>query len=141
MKTIVIDFDGTCVAHDFPRIGADIGAVPVLKALTDAGHRLILYTMRSDVENPVSTNPYITTDSGDYLTQAVNWFSQNDIPLYGIQINPDQHTWTHSPKPYGDIYIDDSAMGAPLRFDPELSGRPYINWVAVERILKGLKYL
>lgn len=29
---IGIDFDGTCVTHDFPRIGKDIGAQPVLKA-------------------------------------------------------------------------------------------------------------
>ena len=45
---IAIDFDGTCVTHDFPAVGKDIGAVPVLKMLVDSGHQLILYTMRSD---------------------------------------------------------------------------------------------
>ena len=30
---IAIDFDGTCVTHDFPRVGSDIGAIPVLKNL------------------------------------------------------------------------------------------------------------
>jgi len=30
---IVIDFDGTCVTHDFPRVGKDIGAEPVLRKL------------------------------------------------------------------------------------------------------------
>lgn len=30
---IVIDFDGTCVTHEFPLVGKDIGAVPVLKKL------------------------------------------------------------------------------------------------------------
>jgi predicted mannosyl-3-phosphoglycerate phosphatase (HAD superfamily) len=44
---IAVDFDGTCVTHEYPRIGRDIGAAPVLKRLTDAGHKLILWTMRS----------------------------------------------------------------------------------------------
>jgi len=26
---ICIDFDGTCVTHEFPKVGKDIGAVPV----------------------------------------------------------------------------------------------------------------
>lgn len=26
-----LDFDGTCVTHEFPKIGKDIGAIPVLK--------------------------------------------------------------------------------------------------------------
>lgn len=31
MAIIGIDFDGTVVTHDFPKIGKDIGAVPVLR--------------------------------------------------------------------------------------------------------------
>ena len=33
---ICVDFDGTCVTHEFPKVGKDIGAVPVLKKLVDA---------------------------------------------------------------------------------------------------------
>ena len=44
---IAIDFDGTCVTHEYPYIGKDIGAVPVLQRLVKAGHELILWTMRS----------------------------------------------------------------------------------------------
>jgi hypothetical protein len=29
---IGIDLDGTCVTHNYPHIGKDIGAVPVLKS-------------------------------------------------------------------------------------------------------------
>lgn len=25
---IVLDFDGTCVSHEFPNIGKDIGSIP-----------------------------------------------------------------------------------------------------------------
>ncbi len=132
---IIVDFDGTCTSHDFPRVGKEIGAVPVLKKLVDKGHRLILFTMRSDEhpENISSTDPTIYTKPGTYLTDAVNWFKSNDIPLYGVQSNPDQHTWTTSPKAYGHLHIDDAALGCPLVY-PE-GGRPYADWKEIEALL------
>lgn len=127
---IVVDFDGTCTTHDFPRIGKDIGAVPVLKKLVENGHKLIIFTMRSDTDEV----------GGDTLTQAVNWFKENDIALYGIQKNPSQRFWTSSPKAYGQLYIDDAALGCPLKEDAELSDRPFVDWDRVEQMLwdKGL---
>ena len=107
---IAIDFDGTCVTHDFPKVGKDIGAVPVLKQLVENGHKLILWTMRSDGRN-----------TGDVLISAVQWFADNDIPLYGINENPNQKSWTQSPKVYAELYIDDAAFGCPLIVDKELS--------------------
>lgn len=127
--TILIDFDGTCTTHDFPRIGKDIGAVPVLKALADAGHKLILFTMRSD--NHKKTKPA----TNEYLAEAVKWFKDNDIPLYGIQTNPTQRYWTSSPKAYGHLMIDDAALGCPLKLDNTLSDKPFVDWNAVERML------
>lgn len=123
---INVDFDGTCVTHDFPRIGKDIGAVPVLKRLVDNGHNLILFTMRSDGND----------NNGNFLTDAVNWFKENDIPLYGIQTNPTQHTWTTSPKSYAQLMIDDSSLGCPLKFDSRLSERPFVDWDEVEKLLE-----
>lgn len=38
---IAVDFDGTCVTHEFPRVGKEIGAAEVLKELTDKGHKII----------------------------------------------------------------------------------------------------
>lgn len=32
---IAVDFDGTCVTHEFPKIGKDIGAIPVLRELVE----------------------------------------------------------------------------------------------------------
>lgn len=37
---IAVDFDGTCVTHEFPKVGKDIGAVPVLKELVEGVIRL-----------------------------------------------------------------------------------------------------
>lgn len=130
-KSLVIglDFDGTCVTHEFPKIGQDIGAVPVLKELVAAGHKLILWTMRSDREALGPFGDYSQGPKGDYLSEAVAWFQGHEIPLYGIQHNPEQDSWTRSPKAYCNIYIDDASLGAPLIY-PE-GGRPHIDWKAV----------
>jgi len=132
---IGIDFDGTCVTHDFPRVGKNIGSVPVLKKLVEKGHQLILFTMRGNKPNPEPVGPEIIPEGGDHLTTAVNWFKENDIPLYGIQTNPTQKNWTNSPKAYCQLYIDDAALGIPLTDDPDLSDRPYVDWDAVEDML------
>ena len=140
--TINIDFDGTCVTHDFPRVGKEIGAIPVLKRLVENGHQLILFTMRSDRKDKKETNdPTIQDVTGEFLTDAVNWFKKHDIPLYGIQTNPTQHNWTTSPKSYAELMIDDSAFGCPLRYDIDISNRPFVDWKAVEEGLENMKLL
>lgn len=125
---IAIDFDGTCVTHEFPQVGKDIGAAEVLRKLIRKGHRLVLFTMRCD------------TEQNTYLKDAVRWFKHNGIPLWGIQSNPTQRTWTCSPKAYAELYIDDAALGAPLRTELTFSKRPFVDWIAVEAFLiqKGI---
>jgi hypothetical protein len=70
-----------------------------------------------------------------YLTDAVNWFKKWDIPLYGIQSDPQQKAWTSSPKCYAEIYIDDAALGAPLTYNPDMSDRPFIDWTLAKDLL------
>lgn len=115
---IAVDFDGTCVTHEYPYIGQDVGAVPVLKELVEQGHQLILYTMRS----------------GKLEKEALAWFKQHDIPIYAVNINPAQKKWTKSPKVHADVYIDDGALGCPLIHSPHTS-RPYVDWVKVREWL------
>ena len=138
---IGIDFDGSVVTHEFPGLGKDIGAVPVLKKLVEAGHQLILFTMRSDVQNPTSNDPMIINLSGEYLTDAVNWFKKHNIPLFGINENPEQKSWTTSPKPYCNLYIDDAGLGMPLKRDSELTPGPFVDWIEVEKLLIKKKYI
>ena len=131
---IGIDFDGTCVTHDFPRIGREIGATEVLRELVAQGHRLILFTMRSDINNPQSKDYNINKTGGRYLSEAVEWVKERDIPLFGINENPQQKSWTHSPKPYCHLYIDDASLGIPLESeDGEI--RQFVDWVAVKELL------
>lgn len=132
--TIAIDFDGTCVTHEFPEVGRDIGAVPVLKRLVAAGAKLILWTMRSDnVQSSEARNGKPLSNKHP-LTDAINWFKAHDIPLYGVQSNPTQKRWTSSPKAYAHLYIDDAALGCPLKVDLD-DERPFVDWAAVEAML------
>lgn len=119
---IGLDFDGTCVTHEFPKIGKDIGAVPVLKELVQNGHKIVLNTMRCDSEKKT-------------LTEALLWFKENDIPLYGANCTPGQKSWTKSPKVYAHLYIDDSALGIPLILNKSISDRPYVDWPMVRKYL------
>jgi hypothetical protein len=116
---IAVDFDGTCVDHMYPDVGADVpGAARWLRAFAAAGAKLILWTMRSGGRE---------AGSGP-LADAVRWFAARDLPLYGINANPDQVAWTRSPKAYAHVYIDDAALGCPLRENPRMGGRPYVDW-------------
>jgi hypothetical protein len=122
---IAVDFDGTCVTHEYPKVGKDIGAVPVLKRLIAGGNRLILNTMRC----------------GKELQDAVDWFKVNDIPLYGINEDPGQKEWTKSPKVFANLYIDDAALGCPLMRDITKSKRDFVDWNEVDKLLRVLDFL
>lgn len=115
---IAVDFDGTCVTHEYPDIGKDVGAVPVLKALVERGDKLILYTMRH----------------GKTLTDAIEWFTANGIELWSANVNPEQHTWSDSRKVYAHMYIDDAALGVPLTH-PHNGKRAYVDWTVVQMML------
>lgn len=127
--TIAVDFDGTCVTHDFPRVGKEIGAIKPLRALTENGHRIILLTMRDHNELDNAWN----AEGHDTLADAEGWFHKNDIPLYGVNENPNQ-TWSASRKVYADLYIDDTALGIPLRFRKEFSSKPFVDWKKVSNM-------
>lgn len=132
-KTIIIavDFDGTVVEHEYPLVGPDVPhAVETLRKLVAAGHKIILYTMRSHKE----------------LQDAVDWYAKHQIPLFGINENPDQGSWTSSQKVYAQIYIDDAALGVPLeyyKYDKDKNGlvrmnRPYVDWYDVGELLRKM---
>jgi hypothetical protein len=104
----------------------------VLKKLVEKGHRLILFTMRSH-------RPFINFNGStrDTLDEAVQWFADNELPLYGINENPDQKNWTDSPKAFGQLLIDDIALGCPLRYDTTISQRPFVDWGKTEEWLES----
>ncbi len=117
-NVIAIDFDGTVVTHEYPTIGRDAGAVPVLKELIDRGYRLLLLTMRD----------------GKLLEDAKRWFADREIPLWAVNNNPEQRSWTGSPKVYANLYIDDSNLGCPLKIMDGVA-RPVADWAKIRRQL------
>lgn len=109
---IAIDFDGTIVEHEYPRIGKPAeGAVYWIKKWKEAGATIMLWTMRS----------------GPYLQEAVHYCTLKGIEFDAV--NSDKQDWTSSPKLYANVYIDDAAFGCPLK--PTQSGRPVVDWNVV----------
>jgi hypothetical protein len=97
---IAVDFDGTIVTHEYPRIGQEIPfAVDTLKMLRQDGHRLILWSVRE----------------GHLLDEAVEWCRERGLEFYAVNrdypeetINNNQH---FSRKLKADVFIDDRNLG------------------------------
>lgn len=116
---ICVDFDGTIVDHAYPDIGSDNpGALEWMKRWQDAGAAIILWTMRSGVE----------------LQQAVDYLLKEGVEPYGVNENPDQSSWSSSPKAYGHIYVDDAAFGCPLH-QRAYFNRPAVDWSIVGPVI------
>lgn len=95
---IAIDFDGTIVEHRYPFIGPIRPfAFETMKALQVKGHRLILWTHRTDL----------------LLNEAVKFCHNHGIEFYAVNKNYPEELWdTHdSRKILADIYIDDRNYG------------------------------
>ena len=119
-----LDFDGTVVHSEYPKIGRPAlpGALAVLHRLQSRGDKIILWTIRSGAE----------------LAAAVKYLERHGIQLWGINENPDQQSWSPSPKAHCDVYIDDKAIGCPLV--QVGGGRPYVDWMRVLRTFCFLSY-
>lgn len=123
-KQIAIDFDGTLSYHNYPYLGGDIpDAVRVVKRLKEAGHILILQTMRAD----------------ELLDDAKGWLKNHGLEFDYFNCNPMQETGSR--KIYSHIFIDDHNLGVPLIFDPHKQRKPYVDWKACEKILENHGYL
>ena len=116
METVIaVDFDGTIVDFAYPNIGNDNpGAIKWMKRWIDEGAKIILYTIRD----------------GKELQDAVNYLNSNNIPLYGINNNPDQESWNKSKKIFANLYIDDAAFGCPLNYR-SCFNKESVNWSIV----------
>lgn len=119
---IAVDFDGTLVRHEYPRIGEEVpGAVAMLLSLQESGAKLILHTMRCGIQ----------------LSEAIAWCQERGLLFWAVNENPGQRHWTASPKLYATHYIDDAAVGCPLIHPDE--GRPYVDWMMVSSHFEAQK--
>ena len=97
--TIAVDFDGTIVEHDYPRIGKEIPfAIDTLKRLRQEQHRLILWSVRE----------------GKLLEEAVAWCKERGLEFYAVNRDyPEEKLQDKgfSRKLKADIFIDDRNLG------------------------------
>lgn len=94
---IAVDFDGTVVEHDYPRLGAPIPfAIDTLLELQKDGHTLILWTVRD----------------GDLLQEAIDYCAKKGLVFYAANKNyPEEDAATASRKLTADLFIDDRNVG------------------------------
>lgn len=97
--TIAVDFDGTIVEHEYPKIGKPIPfAIDVLKKLQyEEHHMLILWTVRA----------------GTLLDEAIEYCKNKGLEFYAVNKNFPEETLEPgiSRKIVADIYIDDRNLG------------------------------
>lgn len=96
---IAVDFDGTIVTNEYPRIGREIPfAIDSLKRLiTDYHHQLILWTVRE----------------GKELEEAIEFCRNQGLEFYSINSNyPLEEKISGQPrKLVADLFIDDRNLG------------------------------
>lgn len=103
-RVIAVDFDGTIVEHDYPKIGKQmLFAFATLKELEKKGHRLILWTYRT----------------GDLLDEAVDYCRENGLVFYAVNESFPGETdeGNFGRKVNADIFIDDRNVGGFLGWE------------------------
>ncbi len=100
MMTIAVDFDGTIVTDEYPKIGKEQPfAIDTLKAMIRDQHRLVLWTVRE----------------GKYLAEAVEWCRERGVEFYAVNRDyPEEEAANNnhfSRKLKVDMWIDDRNIG------------------------------
>lgn len=120
---IYLDFDGTVVEHEYPRIGKyNTGCFEVLKKLEKAGHQIILNTYRADCNDGT-------------LLEAINYIKTNSlVTIHSVEpkkIMPIPWDWEFF-KLKNLIFIDDICRGVPLKREKN-SRNEIVDWKAIDK--------
>ncbi|NCC98936.1 MAG: hypothetical protein EOL95_04415 [Bacteroidia bacterium] len=111
--TIAVDFDGTIVTHEYPKIGQEIPfAIATLKRLQSENEcKLILWSVRS----------------GKLLDEAVEYCRIKGLEFYAVNKDFPEEVYDKASnrKVNADIYIDDRNVG----------GLP--DWGVIYAMIKG----
>ena len=114
---IAVDFDGTIVKHEYPKIGRELPfAIDTLKRLQQKPeYQLILWTVREGVE----------------LQEALEFCRNRGLEFYAVNSNyPEEEAEHKEPRKLkADLFIDDRNLG----------GLP--DWGVIYRMIVSGKYL
>lgn len=96
---IAVDFDGTIVTHEYPKIGKELPfAIDTLKRLqSEFHHQLILWTMRD----------------GKELEEAIEFCRARGLEFYAVNASYPEEVYElgMSRKVNADLFIDDRNLG------------------------------
>lgn len=100
MSTIAVDFDGTIVTHEYPKIGTELPfATETLKMLIKDHHKLILWSVRE----------------GKLLDEAVEWCRERGVEFWAVNKDYPEESLENnnhfSRKLKADWFIDDRGIG------------------------------
>lgn len=95
--TIAVDFDGTIVEHEYPKIGKPIPfAIETLLKLQQDGHTLIMWTVRD----------------GKSLQEAIDYCEKKGLVFYAANKNYPEEDVLQAPRKLSvDLFIDDRNLG------------------------------
>lgn len=97
--TIAVDFDGTIVTHEYPRIGKPMpfAIQTLIKLQQEDHHQLILWTVRE----------------GKLLDEAVQYCHERGLDFYAVNTNfPEETEEYNGPRKLtADLWIDDRNLG------------------------------
>ena len=136
MKKVYLDFDGTVVEHEYPRIGrCNFGCFEVIKKLQDAGHEIILNTARADFNDGTleKAMEYMNEDSWMFFIDK-----KSEIrPIICVKHKIHPHPWKLDDVDV--IFIDDICYGILLKPCKMIQGN-MVDWDELDRqfILKNI---
>jgi len=108
---IALDVDNTIISHCYPNMnGRDLGSILWLLLIQEKfGAIFLLNSMRE----------------GPSAQIAIDWLTKRGIRIKAVNTRPGQEQWTKSPKCHADLYIDDRAVGTPLKKDGTIDWYAY----------------
>lgn len=94
---IAVDFDGTIVEHQYPKIGRPIPfAIETLLQLQKDGHTLLMWSVRD----------------GKLLQEAVDYCAGKGLNFYAANKNYPEEDLSNAPRKLNaDMFIDDRNLG------------------------------
>lgn len=130
---IYLDFDGTVVEHQYPKIGrCNFGCMEVIKKLQDAGHEVILNTYRADCNNGTLQEALRILNEKAWMLRKGRSSDSTEFSLLPItkweptKKHPHPWSWPMM-KMFMEIWIDDIATGIPLKPAVMVSGN-MVDW-------------